>query len=268
MSWGMNQVEVVLLQMAARAGDVAGNVAEVEHLVRTHGRDADLVVLPELVTTGYDLQLLAERGAELAEPLDGPSVSQVRAAGREVGATVVLGLLERAGTAVYDTAVVICPDGQTLPYRKSHLYPTETRLFAAGNRLTVADTPAGQLAPLICFEHAFPELATVLALRGAQVLVIPSAVPDGYEHLLALRTRARAQDNQIFAVGCNLSGEGFCGRSLVADPRGDVLAEAGPEPTVLRAVLDLTAIERERAREPSLRLRQPGLYRLEDPGSH
>jgi predicted amidohydrolase len=106
---------------------------------------------------------------------------------------------------------------------------------------------------MICFEHAFPDVATALALRGAQVLVIPSAVPFGYEHRLTLRTRARAQDNQVFAVGCNLAGDGFCGRSLVADPRGEVLAEAGTEETVLRA-----AIERER--EPALRLRRPDLY--------
>ncbi len=120
----------------------------------------------------------------------------------------------------------------------------------------VAPTPAGRLGMMICFEHAFPDVATALALRGAQVLVIPSAVPFGYEHL---RTRARAQDNQGFAVGCNLAGDGFCGRSLVADPRGEVVAEAGTEETVLRAVLDLAAIERER--EPALRLRRPDLYR-------
>ncbi len=62
-------------------------------------------------------------------------------------------------------------------------------------------------------------------------------------------------------MGCNLTGNGFCGRSLVADPRGDVLAEAGAEETVIRAVLDLAAIDREREREPALRLRQPDLYR-------
>jgi multiple sugar transport system substrate-binding protein len=77
----------------------------------------------------------------------------------------------------------------------------------------------------------------------------------------SVRTRARAQDNQVYAVGANLTGNGFCGRSLVADPRGDVVAEAGVEETVFRAVLDLAAIDREREREPALRLRQPDLYR-------
>jgi ABC-type glycerol-3-phosphate transport system permease component/predicted amidohydrolase len=254
-------IEVVVLQMAARPGELAANVDRLAELVGKHADGAELVVAPELVTSGYDLEVLARRGQELAEPLDGPTAARVSELATEVGATLVFGMLERDGDALYDTAVVAAPDGQLVPYRKSHLYPTESELFAAGTELVVAPTPAGRLGMMICFEHAFPDVATTLALRGAQILVIPSAVPFGYEHLLTLRTRARAQDNQVFAVGCNLTGNGFCGGSLVADPRGEVLAEAGTEETVVRATLDLAAIEREREREPALRLRQPDLYR-------
>jgi predicted amidohydrolase len=254
-------IEVVVLQMAARPGALAANVDRFAELARVHAGEGDLVVAPELVTSGYDLDVLARRGPELAEPLDGPIAARVSELATQTGATLVLGLLERDGDDLYDTVVAVSPDGPVVPYRKSHLYPTESELFAAGTELVVAPTPAGRLGMMICFEHAFPDVATALALRGAQILVIPSAVPVGYEHLLTLRTRARAQDNQVFAVGCNLAGNGFCGRSLVADPRGDVLAEAGAEETVIRAVLDLAAIDREREREPALRLRQPDLYR-------
>ena len=250
-----------MLQMAAPPGDLAANVDRLAELVRKHAGEGELVVAPELVTSGYDLEVLARRGKELAEPLDGPIAARMSELATQTGATLVLGLLERDGDVLYDTVVTVAPDGHVTPYRKSHLYPTESALFAAGTELVVAPTPAGRLGMMICFEHAFPDVATTLALRGAQILVIPSAVPVGYEHLLTLRTRARAQDNQVFAVGCNLVGNGFCGRSLVADPRGDVLAEAGTEETVLRATLDLAAIDRERKREPALRLRQPDLYR-------
>ena len=250
-----------MLQMAARPGDLGANVDRLAELVRKHADGAELVVAPELVTSGYDLDVLARQGRELAEPLDGPTAALVSELATETGATLVFGMLERDGDALYDTAVAAAPDGQLVPYRKSHLYPTESELFAAGTELVVAPTPAGRLGMMICFEHAFPDVATALALRGAQILVIPSAVPFGYEHLLTLRTRARAQDNQVFAVGCNLADNGFCGRSLVTDPRGEVLAEAGTEETVLRAELDLAAIEAEREREPALRLRQPDLYR-------
>ena len=250
-----------MLQMAAPPGDLAANVDRLAELVRKHAGEGGLVVAPELVTSGYDLEVLARRGRELAEPLDGPIAARVSELAIQTGATLVLGLLERDGDVLYDTVVAVAPDGHVTPYRKSHLYPTESALFAAGTELVVAPTPAGRLGMMICFEHAFPDVATTLALRGAQILVIPSAVPVGYEHLLTLRTRARAQDNQVFAVGCNLAGNGFCGRSLVADPRGDVLAEAGAGETVLRATLDLAAIDREREREPALRLRLPDLYR-------
>jgi predicted amidohydrolase len=253
-------VRVVALQVAATPGDVAGNVAAVAELAQLHGRGADLVVTPELVTSGYDLELLAEAAPDLAEPLSGPSVSTIADVAAETGATMVLGLLELDGDAVYDSAVTITPDGAVSGYRKSHLYPPEFAVFAAGSSLDTVVTPAGVIGPLICFEHAFPDIATTLALAGASILVIPSAVGDGYEHLLILRSRARAQDNQVFVVACNQSGNGFCGHSLIADPRGDVVAEAGPEPAVLAADLDLAAIAVERDHEPALRLRRPALY--------
>jgi predicted amidohydrolase len=258
-------MRVVALQMEATPGDVAGNVAALVELVHSHGRGADLVVTPELVTSGYDLELLGSAGLDLAEPLGGPSVATVADVAADVGATVVLGLLERDGDTVYDSAVTISPDGTVSNYRKSHLYPPEVPVFGAGESLGTVTTPAGVLGPLICFEHAFPEIATTLVLAGASVLVIPSAVGDGYEHLLTLRSRARAQDNQVFVVACNQSGNGFCGHSLIADPRGDVLADAGRAPAVVAADLDLAAIAFERDHEPALRLRRPALYTPVEP---
>jgi predicted amidohydrolase len=207
--------------------------------------------------------MVGERGSELAEPLDGPAVTATAKLAAELGTTVVFGLLERAGDALYDSAVVVTPAGPVHPFRKTHLYPAEADHFLAGDRLVTVDTPAGTLGPLICFEHAFPEIATTLALAGAQLLVIPSAVPVGYEHLLALRTRARAQDNQMFAVAANLAGNGFCGRSMIVGPKGEPLAEAGFAEQALRCEVDLAEIERERAGEPSLSLRQPKLYLAE-----
>ncbi len=253
-------VEVAVLQFAATPGDVAGNVARVVQAVREYGPAADLVIAPELITTGYDLELVRTRGHELAEPSDGPSVKQLTTAAVDVGATLVVGFLELDAGLLYDSVVTITPDGRATVYRKTHLYPAELGCFAAGQALDTVASPAAVLGPLLCFEHAFPDIATTLALAGAQILVIPSAVPYGFEHLLELRTRARSQDNQVFAVGCNMVGHGFCGRSLVTDPRGDVVASAGGEETVLRARVDLSAISDERAREPALRLRRPELY--------
>lgn len=256
----MGSLRVTALQMQATPGDVDGNLAATLALIGEHGPGCDLVVTPELVTSGYDLDLLASAGRRLAQPLDGPAVAAVSSAAAQTGATVVLGLLELDGDDVFDSAVTIAPDGAVAAYRKTHLYPTELALFAEGTALTTVVTPSARLGPMICFEHAFPEIATALALAGADVLVVPSAVGDGYEHLLTLRSRARAQDNQLYVVACNQSGNGFCGFSLIADPRGEIVVAAGPEPAVLTATLDLALIAIEREHEPTLALRRPALY--------
>jgi predicted amidohydrolase len=254
-------VEVVALQLEATPGERDRNLARFERAVREQGGGADLIVTPELLNAGYDLDRIDLDSDGLAESLDGPTVALAHDLAREGGATIVVGLLERSGEHLYDSAVVVDPAGAVTAYRKSHLYPPEQARFAAGDELLQVATPAGRLGVMICFEHAFPEIATTLALQGAEILTIPSAVPFGYEHLLTLRTRARAQDNQLFAVACNLAGNGFCGGSLIVDPRGELLASAGTGEQAIRATLDLGAIEREREREPALRMRRPTLYR-------
>lgn len=255
------KVEAVALQLAAEPGEAEANLERFAEVAGALEGEPDLVVAPELYNTGYDLEVLTARGKELAEPLDGPTVTVAGRVARDRGATVVIGMLEDGEDgALYDTAVVVDPTGEVVPYRKTHLYPAEVAHFAAGDELGVVPTPGARLGVMICFEHAFPEIATQLALRGASVLTIPSAVPIDYEYLLRLRSRARAQDNQVFVVACNLTGHEFCGGSLIADPRGQVLAEAGREEAVLRASLDLDLIDAERDREPALRVRRPDLY--------
>jgi predicted amidohydrolase len=254
-------VDVAALQLAAEPGAIERNLARFAALAREQAAGCDLIVAPEVLAAGYDLELLAAEGAALAEPLDGRTVELTAALTAELGATIAVGLVERDGEALYDSVVVVDPGGEVASYRKTHLYPPELAQFASGDSLATVPTPAGRVGVMICFEHAFPEIATALALAGAQILVIPSAVPYGYEHLLTLRTRARAQDNQLFAIASNLAGEVFCGGSLIVDPRGDVLARAGSGDEVIRATIDLAEIERERAREPALGLRRPELYR-------
>lgn len=256
------KVRAAAVQLHAAFGDARGNRAKLADAVRSLEGVAELIAAPELTNSGYDLEGLAKRGDELAESLDGPTVTLARELADEVDATLVVGILEARGEGAFsDTAVVTPPGGEPRAYRKTHLYPPEQAHFAAGDRLAPVPSPAGTLGLMICFEHAFPEIATTLALQGAQILVIPSAVPDGYEHLLTLRTRARGQDNQLFVIAANLAGGGFCGRSLITGPKGETLAEAGTGPATIRATLDLVDIDRERHQEPALAHRRPELYR-------
>lgn len=252
-------LRVAALQLAARPGDVGANLDHLEEVLTSLPADTKLAVAPEMYNTGYDLDLLVDHGARLAERADGPTVSRVTGLADDHDTTLVVGFLETDGETLFDSVVVTAPHEAPVVYRKTHLYPAEQPIFGAGDELVVADSVPARLGVMICFEHAFPEVATTLALEGTDILVIPSAVPIGYEHLLSLRTRARAQDNQVFAIGANMAAP-FCGRSLIVDPRGEVVAQAGTGSEVITADLDLTRVAVERRREPSLRLRRPELY--------
>jgi predicted amidohydrolase len=255
-------VRAAIIQLQLPNGDVAGN-REVFRKTLLSLDHADLVVAPELFISGYDLEMIDRHRDELSERLDGPTAAIAREVAADRNLTIVVGIIEKGpGGELYDTAILVTPDGTVTPYRKSHLFPTELAHFAQGNELFVVETPAGLLGPQICFEHAFPAISTTLATAGAQIIVIPSAVGDGYDHLLTLRSRARAQDNQVFVVAANLNGNGFCGHSLIADPSGNVLASAGPEDAILYADLDLGLIAAERVQEASLSMARPELYQL------
>jgi predicted amidohydrolase len=255
-------VDVAVIQVALPNGELDRNRASFAELVESIDA-VGLIVAPELYFSGYDLDMVDAEGERLAETLEGPSATLTRDLAVRRGATIVVGLLERGPNGnLYDSALVATPAGDLRSYRKSHLYPPERSRFAAGDELVVVATPVGVIAPQICFEHAFPAIATTQAVQGAQIITIPSAVGTGFEHLLHLRTRARAQDNQVFALAANLNTPGFCGHSLVADPLGAVLAEADHDDVILRARLDLSLIESERRREPALALARPDLYRL------
>lgn len=259
-------LRVSVAQTAPRVGAVDANLAEVERIVADEAGRADVVVFPELFTTGYRREGLDH--AALAEPLPtGPTVARLGRAAASAGLAIVGTVLEAADDRVYDTAIVIGADGVLAgSYRKSHLYPEERAYFAAGDRLEVVEAGPAHIGLAICFEHAFPEIFTELALRGAELICIPSAVPVGYEYLLELRTRARAQDNQLFVVASNLVGPDgevtWCGTSMIAGPRGQVLASTGADgPAIVRATLEPAEAAAERRQEPVLVNRRPDLYR-------
>jgi predicted amidohydrolase len=240
----------------------------VRFLEQSSGR-ADIVCFPELFTTGYHLGLIDGDFYGLAEPIPGPTTELMGRKAQEHGLGILGTIVERDGadhTVLYDTTFLLNAEGRLLgKYRKSHLYPPERRYFRAGDQLPVFDLDGVAVGVAICFEHAFPQIFTTMALQGAQVVFIPSAVPTGFEYLLNLRTRARAQDNQIFTVGVNHVGrEGdvsYCGLSQVVSPRGEVVARASPaEEELLVAELDFGLISKEREQEPVLRNLRPRLY--------
>jgi deaminated glutathione amidase len=244
-------MQVVLVQEAS-ALDPDVNRARLADLVPV---GADLVVLPEAFARDF-----GEPGSDLApvaEPLDGPFVTEVERVAAERGTTVVAGLFERTDGVPFNTVVV--RGAAHADYRKIHLYDSfgyrESEVLAAGP-LTPATFELGgaTIGLLTCYDLRFPELARALVDRGAEVLLVPSAWvagPRKVEHWATL-LRARAIENTVYVVGVGQPGPRYTGHSMVVGPLGDVMVVGGPDAETLRADLDLGAVAEARRTNPSL----------------
>ena len=262
-------LRVALVQLTPVDGDKARNLAAAGEAIAAAARAAaHVVVLPEYVLTGFP----AKRMATLTEPLDGPSVTAFRSMAAAAEVLLVAGL-PRVGVAapgaaipIYDTTVVIAPDGELLSiYDKTHLFDREKAVFTPGPAFAPPFAFGGvHFGVLCCFDIEFPETARTLALRGAQCLLVPSANMEPWgEHHRAF-VRARALENHAFvayanAVGAS-SGYVFEGQSCLVDPLGRLLCDAGRGETVVWGDIDLTLCAKAREVGDYLDERRPDLY--------
>ena len=229
-------------------------VARAADLVRDQ-RGADLVVLPELWPQGG---FAYRTWAELAEPLDGPTVAALQVAAADLGAQVHMGsFVERtADGRLHNTSVLLAADGSIeTVYRKIHLFgfgEGEPALMTAGTDVVTA----GPYGLATCYDLRFPELFRRLVDGGAEVVLLVSAWPAKRAEHWRVLTRARAIEDQVFVVGCNgaggHAGVRLAGRSVVVDPRGGVLAEAGETAEVLTVDIDLAEVKAWREAFPAL----------------
>ncbi|WP_462188683.1 MULTISPECIES: nitrilase-related carbon-nitrogen hydrolase [unclassified Frankia] len=227
---------------------------------------ADLVVLPELWVTGY---FHFDRYEAEAEAVTGPTVTALREAARERGCHLVAGsIVERSADGrLFNTTVLIGPDGMIRhAYRKVHLFgygSAEARLLTPGATVGTVPTELGVVGLATCYDLRFPELFRLLAEGGAEIVVVVSAWPLARLDHWRMLTRARAIENQVYLVACNAAGRQagreMAGASVVVDPWGEVLAEAGPRPTTVRAELDPARPAAVRAEFPVLTHRRLGL---------
>ena len=225
--------------MEPRVGESEANRERVRTAVLA-APEADLLVLPELANSGYHFESQGQ-SAQLAEPVDGPFVALLRELARARNLTLVSGLAERDGSTLYNSAVLVRPDGSTELYRKLHLFLNEKDHFAPGNLgLPVFQVGAARIGLLICFDWQFPEAWRTLALRGADIVCHPSNLV-----LPGLAQRAipvHALLNRLYVVTANRigteSGLTFTGRSILVGPRGELLAEA-PEASEETRVVEI-----------------------------
>jgi deaminated glutathione amidase len=230
------------VQVAARPGPLTAETVKtnldnavgwVERCVDSSG--AELVVLPESCTTGFTPALSPEDLWDVVTEVPGPVSEPMQEAARRLGAHLCYGTYERGDRrgVVYNTALLIGPSGEILSsYRKTHLYSGESVASGGwvtpGDTVAVADTPFGRIGTVICFDGDYPELARIQAVRGAAILLRPSALLRSAD-IWELTTRARAYDNHVFviaanAVGTDPAGTLYFGNSLIVTPTAEVVA--------------------------------------------
>lgn len=280
----MRELTVAAVQMKM-ADDVSVNVATAERLVRDAAkRGARLILIPELFEGLYFCTDQLAEHMNRARPLeDHPTIAHFAAVARELGVVLPVSFFERANNAAFNSVAVIDADGSVLGiYRKSHIPDgpgySEKYYFNPGDTgFRVWATAVGRVGIGICWDQWFPECARVLALRGAEVILYPTAIGsephdsswDSSRHWQRVM-QGHAGANLVPVVAANRFGveKGqqheltFYGTSFIAGPTGEIVTEAGrDDETVLTATFDLDAVAELRHGWGVFRDRRPELYR-------
>lgn len=253
------------LVQAASALEPATNRTAVTELAAAHAADTDLLVLPEAFARDF-----GEAGSDVspfAEPLDGPFASTVSAAAADGGTTVVAGMFEQGPAPERPYNTLVLRGAAAASYRKVHLYDSfgyreSDRLTAGPVEPVVVEVAGWQVGLMTCYDLRFPELARALVDRGAEVIVVPAAWVAGPRKVHHWRTllTARAIENTVYVAAVGQPAPRYCGHSMVVDPFGEVVAEAGPgspeAPEVIRATAERSVLDEARRVNPSLRNRR------------
>jgi len=191
---------------------------------------AKVLVFPECALTGYGLSL--DEAEAFSESIPGPSIERISEACRKTDSHVVLGMLEKdQGGGVYNAAVLVGVDGVLGKYRKTHLpFLGVDRFLSRGTSIDSAfETSAGKLGLLICYDLRFPEPIRVLALKGAQVICLPTAWPITATFYPKFMAQSRSAENGLYLIAANRIGEErgtrYLGRSVIVGINGEILAE-------------------------------------------
>jgi omega-amidase len=272
----MTNVRIGLIQMRVVEDKQANLRTALERIAECARQGAHIVALPEMFCCPYH----TANFPVYAEPQGGPAWSALSAAARASQVTLAAGSMPEVDAAgrVYNTCYVFDPAGvQVGRHRKVHMFDIaipgkqsfrESDTLTPGNSWTVVDTPFCKLGVAVCYDLRFPELARLMVQEGARVFVIPGAfnMTTGPAHWEVL-FRARAVDNQVFALGCAPARDETASyvsyaNSLVVTPWGEVTHRLGAEEGLIVADLDLDLVDRVRAELPLLKQRRTDLYEV------
>ncbi len=262
----MQTFKLAIVQMDPKICDRARNRATLlAGMDEAAAAGAKLIVFPECAVSGYVFESAAD-AMPAAETVPGETTEAVVEACRKHGLYAIVGLIERQGDTLYNSAFVAGPEALVANYRKCHLPVLGIdRYVGQGQELPIIALPFARLGILICYDVRFPEAARSLALRGADVIVVPTNWPEGAESAPEFLTRARAWENRVYIAACNRVGEErgtrFIGRSQIVAPDGVILAQAdGVSETMLTAEVDPAFARRKKL------VIKPGEFELDPVG--
>jgi len=227
-----DKVKLAAVQMEPKIMAKKTNLDKILSEAKTAAANgAHLVVFPECALTGY--VFISRKEAEpSAETIPGPSTEELRACCRRLNVHVIAGLLELDGSRCFNTAILVGPEGLIGKYRKVHLpFLGVDRFLDPGNQpFQVYQTPIGNIGIQICYDCNFPESSRVMALLGADILVLPTNWPEGRGKVARHVVVTRAYENKVHLVAANRVGEErgakFIGLSKIIDAWGDTIIEA------------------------------------------
>jgi deaminated glutathione amidase len=265
----MSKVAIVQIRSSTEKKE---NLLRALELVKdSKSAGANLVVFPEFLMAFSPASQSAKELAEIAEPLAGPFIAALKEVANATRTAIVATFYETCSIAdrVYDTAIWVDSAGSLAAvYRKVHLYDAfgfrESDKFAAGSDLaplvTISD---GRVGMMICYDLRFPEMARMLALSGANILLAPSGWVQGDLKVDHWQTMicARALENGCYVIAPDQVGNIYIGHSMVVDPMGRTVVELGEREGLGIVEIDLSLVRDTRAKLPLLQNRRQDVYR-------
>lgn len=233
-------MKVGFVQFCPVFGDKEQNLEKITGLIRDV--KADLLVLPELCTTGY-LFKDKEELLNLAEPFsDSPTLVFFRDMAKDKGIGLVWGMAESDNDKVYNSSVLVTPESEVGVYRKIHLFDQEKFLFTPGDKEPeVIEARGAKIGMMICFDWIFPEVSRILALKGAEIICHPSNLVLAHCQPAMV---TRCVENRVFAITANRTGTeqrndrqlAFTGKSQIVGPEGEILSSASKDRDEVKVV--------------------------------
>jgi predicted amidohydrolase len=234
-------------QIAITPNDTKKNIEKILRWMNTAAEDCnpDLIIFPETITTGFATKLSKEELWDLVDTIPGKLTEPISKEAQRLKKHVVFPTYSRGKNRgeIYNSSILIGDNGDIIGvYNKTHIYPPERKWVLPGTSVEVFETPFAKIGMIICYDGDYPELSRLLAMKGAEIIVRPSALLRSFE-LWKLTNCARAFDNHVYLAGINAVGTDaeenyYFGNSMIVSPLAQQLAIATAGENIISAKLD------------------------------